>query len=82
MRFCGILRKILNPVPNSRLPVYLQHFAILNNTYCENLAKIRVIGIIWRIMQSYFNRKKKKNLKKAADRGPLPAQNDKAALHL
>lgn len=49
MCFSGILRKIPNPVPNPGIPVHFQHFAVLINTCCENLAKVRVTGIIWRI---------------------------------
>ena len=50
MNLSSILRKILNAVPNPRIPVLFQHFAKSIDMCCENLAKVRVTGIIWRII--------------------------------
>lgn len=60
MYFCGILRKILNPVPNPGLAYHFQHFAILNNMCCETLAKNRVTEIIRGLYNPASQKKKKK----------------------
>lgn len=58
MCFCETLIKILNTVPNPRIPVHFHHILILIKTCCGHLAKIRIriIGIIWKIVYSYFSK--------------------------
>lgn len=56
MFFCETLIKILNTVPNPRIPARFHHILILIKTHHEHLAKIRIIGIIWKIVYFYFSK--------------------------